>query len=216
MASLIPPYIRDPAAIERESFRQIRVLTDLSAFGPLGKQVAMRVVHTCGEPEIVRDLLLSEAAVAAGIDAVARAAPILCDVEMVRHGITRRYLDSDLLCFLNDDQTRALAADSGDTRSMAALALWRPHVDGAIAVFGNAPTALFRLLELIEAGEARPALVIGMPVGFIGAAESKDALCQVAERHGIPAISLRGRRGGSAIAAACVNAIARLARGERY
>jgi precorrin-8X/cobalt-precorrin-8 methylmutase len=215
MASRIPPYVHDPKAIEDASFRQIRELTDLSAFGPLGEQVAMRVVHTCGEPEIVRDLLAEEAAVAAGLAAVESGAPILCDVEMVRHGITRRYLTSEVLCFLGDQRTVELARETGETRSMAALTLWREQVEGAICVFGNAPTALFRLLEMIEAG-ARPALVIGMPVGFIGAAESKEALREVAGQLQVPFITLRGRRGGSAMAAACVNAISRIARGERY
>jgi precorrin-8X/cobalt-precorrin-8 methylmutase len=215
MASRIPPYVHDPKAIEDASFRQIRELTDLSAFRPLGEQVAMRVVHTCGEPEIVRDLLADEAAVAAGVAAVEAGAPILCDVEMVRHGITRRYLSGEVLCFLGDPRTVELARETGETRSMAALALWREQVEGSICVFGNAPTALFRLLEMIEAG-ARPALVIGIPVGFIGATESKEALREVAGEHGVPFITLRGRRGGSAMAAACVNAISRIARGERY
>ncbi|WP_262927265.1 precorrin-8X methylmutase [Phytohalomonas tamaricis] len=211
-------YERDPLTIERESFRQIRTLTDLSRWSEDEQQIAMRLVHTCGDPAIVDGLRLSDAAVARGLDALTQGGAILCDVEMVRHGLTRRLLaplTSQSHCFLNDERTPVLARERGETRSMAALELWRPHLDHAVVLIGNAPTALFRLLEMIDAGAPRPALVIGMPVGFVGAAESKDALWQHHRALGIECMTLLGRQGGSALTAATFNALLRLHAGMR-
>lgn len=211
-----PPYIRDAAAIEAESFRRIRACTDLSGFGPQGAQVAMRVVHACGDPGLIPGLVVPEGAVEAGIAAVARGAPVLCDVEMLRCGLTRRYLAAAPQCHLGTPEADARARAAGTTRTMAAVDAWPPLMAGGIAAIGNAPTALFRLLEHLEAGAAPPALIVGLPVGFVGAAESKAALAAHAAATGQAAIWLRGRLGGSALAAACVNAIARLAHGERW
>lgn len=208
-------YLRDPAQIERDSFSQIRELTDLRRFDEDQAQVAMRLVHTCGEPSMVNDLHFSPKAVDAGIAALHAGNPILCDVEMVRHGISQRYISSPLLCFLNDERTPSLASTRQETRSMAALSLWREHLAGSVVVIGNAPTALFRLLEMLLDGADAPALIIGMPVGFIGAAESKAALLNVGSQLGIESICLSGRRGGSALATASVNCLARLAAGVR-
>jgi precorrin-8X/cobalt-precorrin-8 methylmutase len=204
-------YLRDPEAIEQASFHRIRELTRLDGLDADTAQLAMRLAHTCGEPDIVTDLALRNAPVAAGIAALGRAAPVLCDVEMVRHGLTRRFLGSKVYCHLHE----AIPAP-GETRTMAAVAHWLPRLDGAVAVIGNAPTALFRLLEHLHDGAPRPALVVGMPVGFVGAVESKAALLETAEALGIPAITVTGRRGGSALAAAAVNALARLQQGIRY
>ncbi|GGM02112.1 precorrin-8X methylmutase [Pseudomonas asuensis] len=209
-------YQHDPEAIERQSFEQIRALTDLSGLDADQTQIAMRLVHTCGEPEIVQALHFSERAVETGLAAVSAEAPVLCDVEMVKHGLTRRMFGDRPLCFLNDPRVPALAKAAGETRSMAALELWEPHLSGSIVVIGNAPTALFRLLERLEAGAPKPALVIGMPVGFIGAAESKEALMEHGQALGIEWMALSGRRGGSALAAATLNALARVQRGIRW
>lgn len=209
-------YLRDPHQIERLSFERIRALSDLRRFDPEQAQLAMRLVHTCGEPEVVEALHFSDGALAAGLAALAQQAPLLCDVEMVRHGLTKRFLGAQALCFLNDERVPALAKARGETRSMAALELWAEHLAGSLVVIGNAPTALFRLLEMLEAGAPRPALVVGMPVGFIGAAESKQALMEHGQALGIEWITLSGRRGGSALAAASVNALARLQRGIRW
>ncbi len=206
-------YLKDPSTIEAESFRRVRALTDLTDFEERAQQVVMRLVHCCGMPEIVSDLHVSDHAIDAGLCALRSRAPVLCDVEMLRRGLTRRFIDSPCLCYLDavgvDDDARA----RGETRTMAALDRWNTHLDGAIAAVGNAPTALFRLLEMLEAGADRPALVIGMPVGFVGAAESKDALLDFSRRESVPSIVLRGRKGGSAMAASVINALARLARG---
>ncbi|TWI50985.1 precorrin-8X methylmutase [Pseudomonas duriflava] len=209
-------YQHDPEAIERQSFEQIKQLTDLSRFDADQAQIAMRLVHTCGEPEIVEALHFSQQAVQAGLNAVTGKAPILCDVEMVKHGLTRRMFGERPLCFLNDARVPPLASSLGETRSMAAVEFWTPHLEGSIVVIGNAPTTLFRLLERLEAGAPKPALVIGMPVGFIGAAESKDALMQHGSALGIEWIALSGRRGGSALAAATLNALARIQQGIRW
>lgn len=208
-------YLSDPDQIERESFILIRKLTDLTRFDEDQAQVAMRLVHTCGEPTIVEDLHFSSEAVPAGLAALATGRPILCDVEMVRYGITKKFLTSPVHCFLNDERTPALAKSRQETRSMAALECWREHLEGSIVVIGNAPTALFRLLEMLLAGAPKPALIVGMPVGFIGAAESKTALMEHGSPLGTEWISLTGRRGGSALAAASVNCLARLTAGVR-
>lgn len=209
-------YIHDPREIERQSFVQIRELADLSRFDPDQQQVAMRLIHTCGDPAIIDDLYFSEGAVEAGLEALRRRTAILCDVEMVRQGLSRRYLDSPVHCFLNTQGIEAQAKGAGETRSMTALAWWKPHLAGGIVAIGNAPTALFRLLEMLAEGAPRPALIIGMPVGFVGARESKQALLEYApSRLDVPCITLRGRRGGSALTAATVNALIRLSRGIR-
>ncbi len=209
-------YEADPVAIEQESFRQIRQLTDLSPFSADEQQVVMRLVHSIGDPAIADAVRFSANATAAGLEALAADAPILCDVEMVRHGLTKRMLASQPLCFLNDPQVPPLAKAAGETRTMAALQLWREHLAGSVVIIGNAPTALFRLLEMIQAGASKPALIIGMPVGFVGAAESKQALWEVHQQLGIECITLLGRAGGSALSASACNALLRIIRGERY
>lgn len=210
-------YIRDPIEIERRSFAQIRRLTDLSRFGEDQHQVAMRLVHTCGDPAIVDKLVFCGDAINAGLKALADKAPLLCDVEMVRHGLTRRYLDSEAHCFLQTAGIGERARSRGETRTMAALDDWQPLLNGSIVLIGNAPTALFRLLEQLQANpDKRPALIIAMPVGFVGAAESKEALIQVADQLGLNAITLSGRAGGSALTVSALNALARQRHGELY
>jgi len=199
-------YERDGAAIYRQSFATIRAEADLAGLPDDVAQVAVRMIHACGQVDLVRDLAFSPDVVAAAREALAAGAPVLCDAEMVASGITRRRLpeDNDVVCTLNDPRTPALAADLGTTRTAAALELWGDRLDGAVVAIGNAPTALFHLLEMVERGAPRPAAVLGVPVGFIGAAESKDALAATDLEH----LVVRGRRGGSAITAAAVNAIA--------
>lgn len=200
-------YVRDGAAIYRQSFATIRAEADLARFSPLEERVAVRVIHACGMVEAAADLSFSPAFAAAARDALHAGAPILCDAEMVAHGITRARLpaNNSVLCTLRHPETPALAARLGTTRSAAALELWRPRLDGAVVAIGNAPTALFRLLEMLAAGAPRPAAIIGMPVGFVGAAESKAALAELAPA---PWLIIEGRKGGSAMTAAAVNALA--------
>lgn len=209
-------YEINPQAIEVESFRQIRELTPLEGFNREQQQVVMRMVHSAGLPELAEQVRFSANACERGLTALAANSPILCDVEMVKQGITKRMLQSLPLCYLNDERTPELAAARGETRSMAALQLWQEKLAGSVVVIGNAPTALFRLLEMIEAGADKPALIIGIPVGFVGAAESKQALWDVHEKLGIECITLLGRQGGSAIAASVCNALLRCNRGEYY
>ncbi len=210
-------YLRDPDAIERQSFEQIRQLTDLSGFDTDQQQVAMRLVHTSGDPAIVDDLQFSPGAVAAGLAALAQGADVLCDIEMVSHGISRRYLRGQVRCFLNAPEVAERARQTGETRAMAAMTEWPLHMVGNIVAIGNAPTALFKLLELLDEGAPRPALIIGMPVGFINAAESKQALWEVAaSEFQTPCITLLGRRGGSSLVAATLNAMARMSHGVRF
>jgi precorrin-8X/cobalt-precorrin-8 methylmutase len=199
-------YIRDGDAIYRRSFAIIRAETDLSRFNEREERVAVRIVHACGMPDIARDLLFAPGAVEAGIAALQAGASIFCDAEMVARGITRARLpaNNDVICTLSDPATPALAERLGTTRSAAAVDLWGARLAGAVVAIGNAPTTLFRLLELLEAGVEKPACIVGMPVGFVGAAESKDAL--IAAR--LPSLVVSGRRGGSAMAAAAVNALA--------
>lgn len=199
-------YIRDGAEIYRQSFATIRREADLSAFSADEEGVAVRIIHACGMVEITEALAFTPGAVAAGRAALAAGKPILCDAKMVAYGVTRARLPADnpVLCPLDDPQVPALARQLGTTRSAAAVELWAPHLDGAVVTIGNAPTALFHLLDLIAAGAPQPAVILGMPVGFIGAAESKEALLA----SGLPALVVRGRRGGSAMAAAAVNALA--------
>lgn len=216
MSQLDPPfdYLVDPAAIERLSFETIRAETDLARFGPRGAVVASRLVHAAGEPAIADALTAPEPAVTEGVEAMSRGAPVLCDVEMVRWGLSRRRLPGEPVCLLDRDGVAERARAQGITRTMAAVDDWLPRIEGAIAVIGNAPTALFRLLEHLHDGAPRPALIVGMPCGFVGAAESKEALAHFAVHYGQPALFVGGRRGGSALAAAAVNAIARLSHGE--
>ncbi|MFJ5921827.1 precorrin-8X methylmutase [Kitasatospora sp. NPDC092948] len=201
-------YEKDGAAIYRQSFATIRAEADLAALPADVAQVAVRMIHACGMTDLVEDLLWSPNVVADARRALRAGAPILCDVNMVASGVTRKRLpaDNEVICTLTDPSVPELARTMGTTRSAAAMELWLPRLEGAVVAVGNAPTSLFRLLELIEAGAPRPAAVIGVPVGFIGAAESKQALAEhpAALEH----LVVRGRRGGSAIAAAAINAIA--------
>jgi precorrin-8X/cobalt-precorrin-8 methylmutase len=199
-------YEKDGAEIYRRSFATIRAETDLAGLPGDVARVAVRMVHACGQVDLVGDLAYSPDVVARAREALDAGAPVLCDAEMVASGVTRRRLpkDNDVVCTLNDPRTPGLAADLGTTRTAAALELWRDRLDGAVVAIGNAPTALFHLLEMVAAGAPRPAAVLGIPVGFIGAVESKDALAASDLEH----LVVRGRRGGSAITAAAVNAIA--------
>lgn len=200
-------YVRDGAAIYRQSFATIRAEADLSRFSPLEERVAVRVIHACGMVEAAHDLAFSRDFAEAAHTALQNGAPVLCDAEMVAHGVTRARLPAanPVICALRDPQTPVLAAQLATTRSAAALDLWLPHLEGAVVAIGNAPTALFRLLEMLAAGAPRPAAIIGMPVGFVGAAESKAAL---AELSPVPWLIIHGRKGGSAMTAAAVNALA--------
>ena len=198
-------YLRDPAQIYRRSFEIIRAETDFSGLPPDAEPVATRIVHACGMPEIVTDLRISSDFVAAARAAISSGKPVFVDAEMVRHGIIDKQLD--IVCTLNDPRAREIGLATGNTRSAAAVRLWQDRLEGAVAVIGNAPTALFALLELIDAGAPRPAAIIAFTVGFVGAAESKDALH--ANPRGIPYATLLGRRGGSAMAASVVNALTR-------
>jgi precorrin-8X/cobalt-precorrin-8 methylmutase len=199
-------YEHDGAEIYRQSFATIRAEADLSRLPADVAQVAVRMVHACGQVDLVDDVAFSPAVVERAREALDAGAPVLCDAQMVASGVTRKRLpkDNDVVCTLNDPRTPALAAELGTTRTAAALELWGDRLDGAVVAIGNAPTALFHLLEMIAAGAPRPAAVLGIPVGFIGAAESKDALAA----SDLEFLVVRGRRGGSAITAAAVNAIA--------
>src|SRR5579871_1638588 len=203
------PYLRDGAAIYERSFAIIRAEADLSRFSAEEAEVAIRMIHACGLVEAARHIQFGHGLVAAARTALARGAPVLCDAEMVAHGITRARLPArnEVLCTLHDPGVPAHAAKLGTTRSAAALDLWGDWLAGAVVAIGNAPTALFRLLEMLDAGTPLPAAIIGIPVGFVGAAESKEALA--ANEHRIPFLIVRGRMGGSAMAAAAVNALAR-------
>ncbi len=199
-------YEHDGAEIYRQSFATIRAEADLSGLPEDVAQVAVRMVHACGQVDLVADLAFSPDVVALAREALHAGAPVLCDAQMVAAGVTRRRLpkDNDVVCTLNDPRTPALAAELGTTRTAAALELWGDRLAGAVVAIGNAPTALFHLLEMVAAGAPRPAAVIGIPVGFIGAVESKEALAA----SDLDFLVVRGRRGGSAITAAAVNAIA--------
>ena len=209
-------YEVDPQKIEQESFRLIRELTPLDGFDRVQQQVAMRVVHSLGQPQIAGGLRFSDAACERGMQALKNNAPILCDVEMVREGVSKRFIETPPLCFLNDPAVPALARANGETRSMAALKLWEPYLTGSVVLIGNAPTALFRLLEMIRDNEEQPALIIAMPVGFIGAAESKQLLWDSHRELGVDCITLLGREGGSAVTAASCNALLRCINDEWY
>lgn len=199
-------YISDGAEIYRRSFSIIRREADLKRFSASEERVAVRIIHACGMVEISSDIVFTPGAAQAAMEALQRGAPILCDARMVAEGITRARLPAhnEVVCTLGDPSVRELAARLATTRSAAALDLWEGKLGGAVVAIGNAPTALFRLLEMLDAGAPRPAAIIGMPVGFVGAAESKEALLATA----LPAIIVRGRKGGSAMAAAAINALA--------
>jgi precorrin-8X/cobalt-precorrin-8 methylmutase len=201
-------YIRDGAAIYEKSFAMIRSESDLSQVPDDLEKLVVRLIHSCGIPEIVTDIEASPYAGTIGRSALSKGAPILCDAHMVAHGVTRSRLgaNNDVICTLRDPQTPELAKQLGNTRSAAAMELWLPHLEGAVVAIGNAPTALFRLLEMLDEGAPKPALILGFPVGFVGAAESKIELA--ANSRGVPFVTLHGRKGGSAIAAAAVNALA--------
>ena len=200
-------YIRDGAEIYRNSFAIIRAEADLSRFKEIEEKVVVRIIHACGMTDIASDIVMSPTFAASARAALLRGAPILCDAKMVAHGITRSRLpkDNNVICTLDDPAVARLAAEAGNTRSATALELWRPHLEGAVVAIGNAPTALFRLLEMLDEGAPAPAAIIGVPVGFVGAAESKEALRLQAR---VPFLVVRGRRGGSAMAVAAINALA--------
>ncbi|WP_454686556.1 precorrin-8X methylmutase [Agrobacterium leguminum] len=202
-------YIRDGNAIYERSFAIIREEADLSAFTEEQADIAIRMIHACGQVEAASHFRFSPDFVAAARGALRAGKPVLCDAEMVAHGVTRTRLpaENEVVCTLRDPRTTELAKTIGNTRSAAALDLWAEKLDGALVAIGNAPTALFYLLEMLEKGAARPAAIIGMPVGFVGAAESKDAL--EVSSLGIPYAIVKGRMGGSAMTAAAINAVAR-------
>ena len=199
-------YVRDGAEIYRRSFATIRDEADLSGLPEDVSRVVVRMIHACGMVDLVEDVRFSPGVVTAARKALLGGAPILCDAQMVASGVTRTRLPAanEVICTLRDPAVPALAAEIGNTRSAAALDLWGDRLSGSVVAIGNAPTALFRLLEMVEAGAPKPAAVIGIPVGFIGAAESKEALAE----SGLEYLIVRGRRGGSAITAAAVNALA--------
>lgn len=200
-------YIRDGAAIYDKSFAIIRAESDLARFTPEEEKVAVRIIHSCGIVEAAADILFSPGAAKSGREALLNGAPILCDAKMVANGITRSRLpaDNQVICTLDDPSVPALAKQLDTTRTAAAMELWRPHLKGAIVAIGNAPTALFRLLEMIDDGAPLPACIVGMPVGFVGAAKSKDALMA---HNKAPWIIIKGRKGGSAMTVGAVNALA--------
>lgn len=217
--ALRPPrrydYVDDGPAIYLDSFATIRRETDLSRVPSDAERLAVRMVHGTGQTDLVSDLQVHPGVVGAARSALDAGAPLLCDAHMVASGITRARLprDNDVVCTLRDPGVRELAAQLGTTRSAAALSLWGDRLDGAVVAIGNAPTALFHLLEMLLDGAPWPAAIIGCPVGFIGAAESKAALAAFSHDHGIdiPFVTVHGRRGGSAMTASAVNALAQVA-----
>ena len=201
-------YIRDGQEIYRNSFAIIRAEANLDSIPADLEKLAVRVIHACGMVDAIEDLRFSPGAGKAGRVALAAGAPILCDARMVLEGVTRTRLPANnkVICTLKEDGVAEMALEKGNTRSAVALELWRPYLEGSVVVIGNAPTALFYLLEMIDAGAPKPALILGFPVGFVGAAESKAMLA--ADSRGVPFVIMQGRRGGSAMAAAAVNALA--------
>ncbi|MBA1202967.1 precorrin-8X methylmutase [Pseudomonas capeferrum] len=201
-------YIRDGQEIYRNSFRIIREEARLDRIPADLEKLAVRVIHACGMVDAIDGLQFSPGAGTAGREALAKGAPILCDAHMVAEGVTRARLPANnpVICTLRDPSVPGLAVEAGNTRSAVALELWRAHLAGSVVVIGNAPTALFYLLEMLDAGAPKPALILGFPVGFVGAAESKAMLA--ADSRGVPFVIMQGRLGGSAMAAAAVNALA--------
>jgi precorrin-8X/cobalt-precorrin-8 methylmutase len=202
-------YLRDGTAIYQLSFAIIRAEADLSRFSDAEADVAVRMLHACGMVEIAQNIVFADEVITAAREALDAGAAILCDSEMVSHGVTRARLPAGnaVICTLRDPTIPALAEKLGTTRSAAALELWLDRLEGAVVAIGNAPTSLFRLLEMLDEGAPRPAAILGIPVGFVGAAESKEAL--IANPRGVPFIAVRGRVGGSAMTAAAVNGLAR-------
>jgi len=202
-------YLRDGTAIYQRSFAIIRAEADLSRFSAEEAEVAVRMIHACGVVEAAQHIVFGGDVVKSARRALTAGAPILCDSEMVAHGITRARLPArnEVICALNDPRVPVIADKNGTTRSAAALDLWTDRLAGAVVAIGNAPTALFRLLDLIDEGAPKPAAILGIPVGFVGAAEAKAALA--ADPRGVPFIIVRGRMGGSAMTAAAINALAR-------
>lgn len=205
-------YVDNGAEIYVDSFATIRREADLSRIPPDAEKLAVRMIHGSGQVDLAGDLAIHPRLVSAARAALNGGAPILCDATMVATGVTRSRLPAgnDVLCFLGDSRVPDLAREWSTTRTAAAVSLWEPHLDGAVAAIGNAPTALFHLLEMILDGGPRPAAIVGCPVGFIGAAESKRALASFHEDHGIdiPYVTVRGRRGGSAMTSSALNALA--------
>ena len=202
-------YLRDGARIYERSFAVIRAEADLSRFSSEEADIVVRMVHACGCVEITNRIVFGGGLVAAARAALSAGAPIFCDSQMVAHGITRARLpaENDVVCTLRDARVVRLAQELRTTRSAAALELWKDRLGGALVAIGNAPTALFRLLEMLDAGAPKPAAILGIPVGFVGAAEAKDRLA--ANPRGVPFLTARGRMGGSAMTAAAINALAR-------
>ena len=202
-------YLRCGTAIYQQSFAIIRAEADLSRFSEAEADVAVRMLHACGMVEIAKNIVFADEVITAAREALDAGAAILCDSEMVSHGVTRARLPAGnaVICTLRDPTIPALAEKLGTTRSAAALELWLDRLEGAVVAIGNAPTSLFRLLEMLDEGAPRPAAILGIPVGFVGAAESKEAL--IANPRGVPFIAVRGRVGGSAMTAAAVNGLAR-------
>jgi precorrin-8X/cobalt-precorrin-8 methylmutase len=202
-------YLRDGTAIYERSFAIIRNEADLSRFSAEEADIVVRMIHACGVVEAAQNIVFGQNLVGAAREALAAGAPILCDSEMVAHGITRARLPAgnQVICTLNDPRVAGLAEKLGTTRSAAALDLWRDRLAGAVVAIGNAPTALFRLLDLLDAGAPKPAAILGIPVGFVSAAEAKTALA--ADPRNVPFLTMRGRMGGSAVTAASINALAR-------
>jgi precorrin-8X/cobalt-precorrin-8 methylmutase len=200
-------YLKNPQHIYRRSFEIIAAEADFSMLPESAKTIATRVIHSCGMVEITSDLIITPDFADATKTALAAGAPILVDVEMVRHGIIARFLPEHckIICTLNDPHAKELGIANSTTRTAAATSLWREHLAGAMVVIGNAPTALFALLEMIDAGAPKPAAIVGMPVGFVGAAESKAEL--IANPRGIPFATIKGRKGGSAMASSVINAL---------
>lgn len=206
MTAMARDYIKDPEAIYRQSFATIEAEAKLGDLPEALRPIAIRMIHACGMVDLIEDIAWFGDVASAAREALGRGAPILCDAQMVASGIIRsRFPRTEIKCFIEQDELRTLAAQLRTTRSAAAVELWREHLQGAVIAIGNAPTALFHLIELIEADGPKPAAIFAFPVGFVGAVESKDAL--IAAELGIPFITLRGRRGGSAIAAAAINAL---------
>jgi precorrin-8X/cobalt-precorrin-8 methylmutase len=205
-------YVDSGPAIYLDSFATIRREADLSTVPPDAERLAVRMIHGSGQVDLAADLVVHPLLVGSARRALHGGAPILCDATMVATGVTRSRLPraNEVLCLLNDPRVPALATAWGTTRSAAALSLWEPHLDGAVVAIGNAPTALFHLLEMLREGAPRPAAIVGCPVGFIGAAESKQALVDLEAHHGIaiPYVTVRGRRGGSAMTSSALNALA--------
>ena len=200
-------YLKDPSAIYARSFEIIRAEADLSSLPISAHCIATRIIHSCGMVEVVSDLVITESFAQTAANALQSGKPIFVDSEMVRHGIIASQLSqkNEIICTLNDPRARAIGVDHNITRSAAAIELWQEKLAGAIAIIGNAPTALFRLLELIDAGAAKPACIVAMPVGFVGAAESKAKL--ISNPRGIAFATIKGRKGGSAMASSVINAL---------